>query len=282
MRLALVVSITIVLALQAFGAGRQESPSILISRQLSDALGLRTGDVARLAVDAGGTKGRDVRIVGVYEPIPDPARISAPKHEVRLHLPDLLAMTGDARDPLAFENVDAVTIALTPNADPREFARDLTGRVPALIARAVSGANAQAGLFVVLERFHLAIAIVTVVASTVFLLALTVMLVDERREMVGVLRLIGMTSRRILVQMFLEGLLIAVTGSLFGIALAAASQAPINRFFQWRYDTALVFVQITPAVVWRCLAIAVPLGVAGSVIASWALLRRNALRLVGR
>ena len=39
----------------------------------------------------------------------------------------------------------------------------------------------QAGPFVVLERFHLAIAIVTIIASTVFLLALTVMLVDERR-----------------------------------------------------------------------------------------------------
>ncbi len=59
--------------------------------------------------------------------------------------------------------------------------------------------------FVVLERFHLAIAIVTVVASTVFLLALMLMLVDERRETVGILRLIGLPTRRILLQVFVEG-----------------------------------------------------------------------------
>jgi putative ABC transport system permease protein len=282
MRLALVVSITTVVVLQMPGAGEQEAPAILISRQLSEASGLRVGDVARLAANPGGASARDVRIAGVYEPIPDPSRINAAKHEVRLHLPDLLSMTADPRDPLAGENVDAITIALANDVDPRGFSRDLAGRVPAITVRPVSAANAQAGLFVVLERFHLAIALVTIVASTAFLLALTVMLVDERREIVGVLRLIGLTSRRILAQIFVEGLLIATAGSLFGIALAAASQGLIKHIFQWRYDTALMFVQITPSVVWRCFVIAVPLGVAGSVVASWVLLRRSALGLVGR
>ena len=60
-----------------------------------------------------------------------------------------------------------------------------------------------------LERFHQAIAVVTILAATVFLLALTIMLVDERRATVGVLRLIGLPARRILVQVFLEGLLIS-------------------------------------------------------------------------
>ena len=140
----------------------------------------------------------------------------------------------------------------------------------------------DAGAFLVLERFHLAIAVVTIVAATVFLLALTIMLVDERRETVGVLRLIGLPARRILVQIFLEGALIASVGSLFGLALAAASQVLINRFFQWRYDTALIFVRITPDVAALCLAIAVPLGAVATVVASWALLRRNALRLARR
>jgi putative ABC transport system permease protein len=162
------------------------------------------------------------------------------------------------------------------------YARELTGRLPGLSAVPVRELTSRAGLFVVLERFHLAIALVTIVASTVFLLALTVMLVDERRETVGVLRLIGLTSRRILVQVFAEGLIIAGAGGLFGIALALASQGLINRYFQWRYDTALVFVRITPDVIWQSLAIAVPLGVAGSVLASWALLRRGALTLVRR
>jgi hypothetical protein len=64
--------------------------------------------------------------------------------------------------------------------------------------------------------------------------------------------------------------------------LAAGSQVFINRFFQWRYDTALVFVRITPDVAALCLAIAVPLGAVATAAASWALLRRNALRLARR
>ena len=133
-----------------------------------------------------------------------------------------------------------------------------------------------------LERFHLAIAIVTIIASTVFLVALTVMLVDERRETVGVLRLIGLPTSRVLVQVLIEGALVAGAGSAFGLVLSLLSESVINRFFQWRYDTALLFVQVTPSVALTCVLIAVPLGVSATVIASWLLLRRNALRLARR
>jgi ABC-type antimicrobial peptide transport system permease subunit len=88
--------------------------------------------------------------------------------------------------------------------------------------------------------------------------------------------------RRILVQVLLEGLMVAAAGAAFGLVLSLASERLINRFFQWRYDTALIFVRITPDVAMTCVAIAVPLGAAATVIASWALLRRNALRLARR
>jgi NhaP-type Na+/H+ or K+/H+ antiporter len=75
---------------------------------------------------------------------------------------------------------------------------------------------------------------------------------------------------------------VAGGGAAIGLLLALGSEMLINRFFQWRYDTALVFARITPAVALRCVAIAVPLGVTATVVASWALLRRNALRLARR
>lgn len=259
-------------------------PTLLISRQLAEARGLDVGDTVRLSANpaGGGAGAREFRVVGIYEPTPDPARINAAKHEARLHLPDLLSLTAAPDDVLAGENVDAISVGVKPGVDAAAYARELSGRVPGVSAVPVQELTSRAGLFVVLERFHLAIALVTIVASTVFLLALTVMLVDERRETVGVLRLIGLTSRRILVQVFVEGLIIAGLGALFGIVLALASQGIINRYFQWRYDTALVFVRITPDVAWQSLVIAVPLGVVGSVLASWALLRRGALTLVRR
>src|SRR5204862_4840548 len=130
-------------------------------------------------------------------------------------------------------------IALGGSSDAEEFSRDLMARAPGLIAQPVRAAAYRTGPFLVLERFHLAIAIVTILASTVFLLALTVMLVDERRETVGVLRLIGLPSRRILIQILLEGLLVAVDGAVLCLMLALASQGLINRFFQWKSGPAL-------------------------------------------
>jgi putative ABC transport system permease protein len=135
---------------------------------------------------------------------------------------------------------------------------------------------------VVLERFHLAIALVTILAATVFLLALTIMLVDERRETVGTLRLIGLTRGRLLRQVLVEGVFIAAVGTLFGLLFALATEGAFNRFFQWRYDTALVFLRVTPGVIIQSVLLAVPLGIAASVIASWTLLRREPLELVRR
>ena len=57
--------------------------------------------------------------------------------------------------------------------------------------------------------------------------------------------------------------MIATAGALAGILFAFLTQGAFNRFFQWRYNTTLVFLRITPTVVWRSLAMAVPLGISG-------------------
>ena len=253
-----------------------------MSRQLAAQEHLAVGDEVQLAPDAKGERAQRFRIAGIYEPTPDPLRLGSVPREVRLHLPDLLALTRDPATPAGTEYVEAVNVKLKDPADAERFSRDLNGRLPGVLARPAAAASGSAGPFVVIERFHLAIAIVTIIAATVFLLALTIMLVDERRETVGVLRLIGLPIRRILVQIFLEGVLIASAGGLFGLVLARVSEGLINRFFQWRYDTALIFVRVTPDVAALCLAIAVPLGAVATVVASWALLRRGALRLARR
>lgn len=284
----LVFLISFAVALAAAAAGRETAadanapPGVLISRQLAEGLNITAGASLRLSPDASGANARDFRVAGVYEPVADPMRINAPKHEVRLHLPDLIGMTADAADPLSAEAVDAINVSLANPDDAQAFAGDVAARIPGIVARPARGASGQARTFIVLERFHLAIAIITIAASTVFLLALSVMLVDERRETVGLLRLIGLTTRRILAQVLVEGLLIAVAGSLFGLGLAVASEGLINHYFQWHYDTALVFVRITPDVAFRCVGLAVPLGALASVAASWVLLRRDLLSLARR
>jgi putative ABC transport system permease protein len=263
-------------------AQQPQLPTILISRQLAEIEGLGTGDEVQLSTSADGSHPQPFEIAGIYEPTPDPMRFSSVRREVRMHLPDLLALTRGPETPAGAEYVQSINIALRDPDGAQAFAQDVNARTPGVVARRAVGATGEAGTFVVLERFHLAIAIVTIVAATVFLLALTIMLVEERRETVGVLRLMGFPSGRILLQVLVEGLVIAGAGAVFGLGLARASEGLINQFFQWRYDTALVFVRITPPVAATCVAIAVPLGAAATVAASWTLLRRNALRLARR
>lgn len=277
-----VLVVALLATLPATAHAQIAPPDILISRQLAESEDLSVGSVVRLATDARGTDAREFRVAGIYEPTPDPSRLGQVPRAVRLHLPDLLELTR-ARGALAgAEYVSSINVALEDPADAEAFARDVNARLPGVLARPSGEAAGAAGPFKVLERFHLAIAVVTIAAATVFLLALTIMLVDERRETVGVLRLIGLPVRRILAQILLEGLMVACAGAAFGLVLAVASEYLINSFFQWRYDTALVFVRVTRAVALECAAIAVPLGASATVVASWALLRRNGLRLARR
>jgi ABC-type lipoprotein release transport system permease subunit len=257
-------------------------PDILISRHLAESERLAVGSVVRLATDPSGTGAREFRVAGIYEPTPNPSRLGVVPREVRLHLPDLLEMTRPVGLAAGTEYVSTINVALADPKDAAAFARDVNARMPGVVAMSSGEAAGSAGPFRVLERFHLAIATVTIAAATVFLLALTIMLVDERRETVGVLRLIGLPVRRILAQVLLEGLAVAGAGAVFGLVLAIVSEQIINAFFQWKYDTALVFVRITRDVAATCTAIAVPLGASATVVASWALLRKSGLRLVRR
>ncbi len=267
----------------AQGPPFDEAPAdLLVSRHLAESARLDVGTVVRLAPDPDGSRARTFRVVGIYEPTPDPARLGVAPRTVRLHLPDLLELTREADVPAGTDFVSSINVALQDPDDAEAFSRDVNARVPGVDARPAAEAAGATGPYRVLERFHLAIAVVTIIAATVFLLTLTIMLVDERRETVGVLRLIGLPVHRILLQILLEGLIVAVAGAVFGLLLALASQELINAFFQWRYDTALVFVRVTRDVALTSVTIAVPLGTSATVVASWALLRKNGLRLARR
>jgi putative ABC transport system permease protein len=238
--------------------------------------------VLQLSADPSGKDARSFRVVGIYEPRPDPMRITADRFEARLHLPDLLALGARPDEPGLAETVSTINVALRDPSDAGRFARDLGARMPGLVVRETAPRDDDQNPFVVLRRFHLAISVVTLVASTIFLLALMLMLVEERRETIGMLRLIGLRRGRILLQVFAEGLLIAFLGALLGVLFALLCQGLFNRFFQWRYDTILVFVRVTPEIAWRSVLVALPFGMLASVVSAWGLLRRDIVALARR
>jgi len=203
-------------------SSKTSPPAVVVSRQLLERRGLKVGQIVSFSSEPSGTGAKPFRIAGVYEPTPDPMKLTADRLEARFHLPDLLAMTDDRTDPLSAESVSAINVALLDPSDAPRFASDLKARIPGIVAFAVRDAFGDGNPFATLERFHLAIAIVTVIGSSAFLLALMVMRADERRETAGILRLIGLSRGRILVEILFEGLLIAVAGAAFGILFAAA------------------------------------------------------------
>ena len=257
-------------------------PAILISRQLAEQAHLRAGDTVTLAIDAAGSGPRRFRIDGTYEPIADPMRFTARRIEARMHLPDLMAMTADAAEPASAEAITAINIRLFHPQQAAAFSSALAARAPGVFARPTVRARDGSDPFAVLERFHFAVAIVTVLGSTAFLLALMVMRAEERRETIGIIRLIGISQRTILLEILVEGVLIAAAGAVFGILLAVVTQGAVNQFFQWRYDTALVFVRVTRSIALQSVAVSVPLGILAGLVGSWTLLRRDVHALLGR
>jgi len=259
-------------------------PPVLLSRQLAARAHVKVGDQVRLATDAAGKAGAPFRVVGIYEPTPDPMRFTAQRLETRLHLADLANLANleeAAGDAAEADTVDAINVRLVNPADTRRFADDVRTRMPGLDIRSTSRPP-EGDPFVVLDRFHLAISLVTVAGSTAFLLALMIIRAEERRETVGAMRLLGISRRSLLLEVAIEGLLIAAAGAIFGALLAFAAENLVNRVFQTRYDTTLVFLRVTRSIALRSFALAVPLGVAAGIAASWTLLRRDILSLVGR
>ena len=252
---------------------RAQPPDILISRQAFRDAHLSVGDTVTLARDQSGAGGRTFRIAGVYEPTPDPMRFNAERLEVRMHLDDALAFgTETAAD--STDSIAAINLKVAAGVDPQRLAGDLTSRYPLLFVRPTARKGDDTP-FAVLDRFHLAIAIVTVIGSTAFLLALMVIRAEERRETIGMLRLIGISTRSILLEVVVEGLAVALVGAVFGVLLAWAAQYGVNRYFQARYDTTLIFVRVTVPIALRAIAISVPVGVVAGAAASWTVLRRR-------
>ena len=262
-------------------AAEPETPSVLISRQLLREPQLAVGDVVILSAYGAGANAARFRIAGVYEPTPDPLKYNIERLEARLHLPDLIRLTANPADPQSAESVTAVNVRLVRSGDADSFATDVARRSIGLVARPTARAR-EGDPFTVLERFHLAIAAVTIAGSTAFLLALMVIRAEERRDMVGMLRLIGISRRSIVIEILVEGVVVAIAGAIFGVLIAAAAQYGINRFFQARYDTTLVFVRVTASIVVRCLVIALPVGVVTGAAAAWTLLRKAPASLIRR
>ena len=251
-------------------------PGVAIERRLAAGIGLRVGDTLRLGT-APDSLGLLVRIEAVYEPAPDPASVLRAERAVRFHLPDLAALLG------APDRVDRFGVALEP-AIAADTAADRLNRVAfgfrAQASSAIAAESSQT--FLVVSRFHRAIAVITVVASAVFLLCIMILKVEERRGDAAVMRFVGVRRRTIFGALVLEAALVAAAGSVLGVGLACAASAATNAYYRRLFDTPLRFSLVTPDIVLFGVALSLLLGIAAGALAAIRLVRTRPMVLWGR
>ena len=252
--------------------------TIAIDERLATAAGLAVGDTARIAA-AAGAPGEVVRIAAITRRGADPSEVARNEFKVRLHLDHLQALTGSG------DRVGRFAVRSRPAAGTSPAAVAAALNDAAFGFRAYPAADVAvetSATFRVVNRFHRAIGIITIVASAIFLLCITLLKVDERRRDVGALRLLGISSRTVVQAVVLEATLIALVGSAFGAVLGWAASALVNWYYQGVYATPLRFTLVTPGIIGFAVTLSLALGVLSGLVAARRLVARAPLELVGR
>jgi len=249
---------------------------IAVERAVAERLHLAVGDTVRLGATPDSLR-RLAVVSAIYEPRPDPAEISRRSSRVRLHLPDLAVLLG------APDRVDRFGIGLVPGVSADSGVTVLNRSAFGFRAHPSAViASESSQTFKVVSRFHRAIAVISIVASAVFLLCIMLLKVEERRMDAAVMRFVGVRRRTIFGALVLEAALIAILGSVLGAALAFLAGSATNAYYRRFFDTELVFSLITPRILWFSLALSLVLGIAAGAAAAWRLVRIRPMVLWGR
>ena len=245
----------------------QSLEGVAVERRLATAARLRVGDTVLLSTTAHAV-GVPARIAAIYEPRPDPSTITRRDFHVRLHLPQLAALTGYP------DRVDRIGVALRPGVEPDSAAARLNRTAFGYqLSPSRTIASQSSTTFVVVSRFHRAIAFISVLASTIFLLCLMLLKVEERRRDVAVLRFTGISRRTVFVALVLEAAVLAVAGSILGAAIGGIASAAVNAHYQRAFDSTLLFSELTTGTLLFALGLSVVLGLVAGSFAAWRMVR---------
>ena len=251
--------------------------TIAIDERLATDAGLRIGDRVVLAAEPGGARGDTVRIGAIVRRRADPTEVARSEYRVRLHLDQLQRLIGYG------DRVDRFAMLTTGGAATDSVLRRVNS--VAFGFRAYPSREIAIGTsktFLVVSRFHRAIAMITIVASATFLLCIMLLKVDERRRDVAAMRLMGISRGTVVRSVLLESAFVALLGSLFGVGLAFLTAAFVNTHYQAVYRTPLRFAIVTPGTVAYSVLLSLVLGIGAGALAARRLARTPPLTLFGR
>src|SRR3954467_2003064 len=268
-------SLLLLLVVAAGSAGAQVV-EVAVERQLARELGLSVGDTVRLGPRPD-TAGILMTVSAIYEPRADPAEIAKRERHLRMHLPELAALLGSP------DRVDRISIGLRTGISADSASAVLNRSAYGFRAYPSASIAAESSqTFRVVSRFHRAIAVITIVVSTVFVLCIMLLKVEERRLDAAVMRFVGVRRRTIFGALLLEAILVAALGCLLGTGLAYLAGAATNAYYRRFFDTVLTFSVITPDIVWFSVVLSLVLGAVAGALAAWRLVQTRPLVLWGR
>lgn len=247
-----------------------------MDRAVVEELGLKLGDTIWLGPTPDSTT-HPARLVAIYESRPDPAEVAKRERHIRLHLPLLATLLG------APDRVDRFSIGLNPGISSDSAVAAVNQNAfgyRAYSSTAIASESSQT--FLVVSRFHRAIAVITIVASAVFLLCIMLLKVEERRLDTAVMRFVGVRRRTIFAALLLEAVLIAGLGCLAGTGLAYLAGVATNAYYGRFFNTTLTFSLITPGIVGFSVILSLLLGAGAGALAAWRLVHTRPMALWGR
>lgn len=272
-------------ATSAFAAGAQvvvapsapaQLRSIAVDELLAADAGIRIGDT--VAVTGSPTARGDLVIVSaITRRGADPSEVARSDYRVRLHLDQLQSVEnyGDRVDRFA-----VLTRGGSAESVAQQAINDAAFGFHAYPSRQIAVETSRT--FLVVSRFHRAIGIITIVASTIFLLCIMLLKVEERRRDVAALRLMGISAGSVVRSVVIEATLVAALGSAMGVGIGIAAGWLVNLHYQHVYRTPLRFAIVTPDIVLFAVVLSLVLGIGAGLLASLRLVRTPPLELFGR
>jgi putative ABC transport system permease protein len=250
--------------------------TVAVDEVLAARASLKVGDTLTLSAQPGG-HGDRVIVAAIVRRSADPSEVARGDLRVTMHLDQLQRISGYG------DRVDRFAIQTSPDADVRSLIERVNRIAFGFRAyRSRDIAVETSRTFQVVSRFHRAIGIITIVASSVFLLCIMVLKVEERRRDIAALRLMGISRSTVVRSIIIEAAVVAALGSALGIVLGWVVSLFVNWHYQAVYRTPLEFSIVTAPVVAVAVALSLVLGIGAGVLASLRLARTPPLQLFGR
>ncbi len=259
--------------------------TIAIDESFAERAHLKVGDTVSISSSAGSATGfaselsntERVVVSAIVRRGADPSEVARGDFRVIMHLDQLQRLAGYG------DRVDRFAIATTPTADlARTIDRINKAAFGFQAYRSRDIAVETSRTFQVVSRFHRAIGVITIVASSVFLLCIMVLKVEERRRDIAALRLIGISRASVVRSIIIESAFVALLGSVLGVALGWLASLLVNWHYQALYRTPLEFSIVTTPVVAFSVSLSLLLGIGAGLLASLRLARTPPLQLFGR